>query len=98
MMTRDWNSTSCVWTKPTSSFLARTVDNQDRVASTLEEVETPGFTVYDLPTYRRIDQSLVTAGIENLTDKFDREHIDCRSGLGVFRPGIGFYVGCEVTY
>ncbi|TWT91881.1 TonB-dependent receptor domain-containing protein [Neorhodopirellula pilleata] len=77
---------------------ARIVDNQDRVASTLQEIETPGFTVYDIRTYQRLGALLVTSGFENVTDKFYREHIDYRSGLGVFRPGFGFYVGAELTY
>jgi len=77
---------------------ARIVDNQDRVASTLQEVATPGFTVYDIRTYGRLGGLLVTSGFENVTDKFYREHIDYRSGLGVFRPGFGFYVGAELVY
>ncbi|MCC9645345.1 TonB-dependent receptor [Rhodopirellula sp. JC740] len=77
---------------------ARIVDNQDRVATTLQEIETPGFTVYDIRTYRRFGSLLVTSGFENVTDKFYREHIDYRSGLGVYRPGFGFYVGAELTY
>jgi hypothetical protein len=76
-------------------FLARVVDNQDRVAATLGEVPTPGFTTYDLRGYRRFGDILLTGGVENLSDKFYREHIDYRSGLGVFRPGIGAYVGLE---
>ncbi|QDV65719.1 TonB-dependent receptor [Crateriforma conspicua] len=79
-------------------FLTRIVDNQDRIADSLEEIETPGFTVYNLRTYARFNQWLVTAGVENLSDKFYREHIDYRSGLGVFRPGIGFYAGAQVNY
>ena len=79
-------------------FLARVVDNQDRVASTLEEIETPGFTVYNMRAYRRFGSLLLTSGVENLTNKFYREHIDYRTGLGVFRPGIGFYFGAEVNY
>lgn len=79
-------------------LMARIVDNQDRIAKTLEEVETPGFTTYNIRTYRRMNQWLVTAGFENLTDKFYREHIDYRSGLGVFRPGMSFYTGAELTY
>jgi iron complex outermembrane receptor protein len=79
-------------------FMARIVDNQDRIAKTLEEVETPGFTVYNLRSYRRWNQWLLTGGVENLTDKFYREHIDYRSGIGVFRPGIGFYTGAELQY
>ncbi|GAB5516278.1 TonB-dependent receptor [Rhodopirellula baltica] len=77
---------------------ARIVDNQDRVATTLQEVETPGFTTYDIRTYRRLGSLLVTSGFENVTDKFYREHIDYRSGLGVFRPGFGFYLGAELVY
>lgn len=77
---------------------ARIVDRQDRVATTLQEVETPGFTVYDIRGYRRFGQMLVTSGFENFTDKFYREHIDYRSGLGVFRPGFAFYIGGELTY
>lgn len=76
----------------------RIVDNQDRVATTLQEVETPGFTTYDIRTYRRLGSLLVTSGFENVTDKFYREHIDYPSGLGVYRPGFGFYVGAELTY
>ena len=76
-------------------FLARVVDNQDRVAESLDEEPTPGFTTYDLRGYARKGNLLMTAGVENLSDKFYQEHIDYRSGLGVFRPGIGGYVGAE---
>ncbi|MCA9141131.1 MAG: TonB-dependent receptor, partial [Planctomycetales bacterium] len=79
-------------------FFARVVDNQDRVAATLEEIATPGFTVYNIRSYLRYGSLLVTSGIENVTDKFYREHIDYRSGLGVYQPGIGFYTGAELTY
>lgn len=76
-------------------FMARVVDNQDRIAETLGEIATPGFTTYDLRGYRRFGGWLLTGGVENLTNKFYREHIDYRSGLGVYRPGIGAYVGVE---
>ncbi|WP_235034259.1 TonB-dependent receptor domain-containing protein [Roseiconus lacunae] len=79
-------------------LLARIVDNQDRVAKTLEELPTPGFTTYDVRAYWLIDQWLFTSGIENFTDKFYQEHIDYRSGRGVYRPGISFYFGTEVQY
>ncbi len=79
-------------------FAARIVDNQGRVASTLEEIATPGFTVYDIRSYRRLNRLLLTSGFENLTNKFYREHIDYRSGRGVFRPGFAFYVGAELRY
>jgi len=51
-------------------WMARVVDNQDRVATTLEEIATPGFTTYNFRTYRRIDLWLLTDGIENFTDEF----------------------------
>ncbi|MCA9050493.1 MAG: TonB-dependent receptor [Planctomycetaceae bacterium] len=77
---------------------ARVVDNQDRIAASLEEVQTPGFTTYDVRFYRRFGAWLFTSGIENLTNKYYQEHLDYRSGLGVFRPGINYYAGLEVTY
>ena len=77
---------------------ARIVDNQDRVALSLEEIETPGFTTYDIRFYKRQGAILLTAGCENFTDKYYREHLDYRSGLGVYRPGINFYSGAELFY
>lgn len=77
---------------------ARVVDDQSRIAATLEEIATPGFTTYDIRAYKRTGRWLLTGGVENLTNKFYREHIDYRSGFGVFRPGINFYTGAEVSY
>lgn len=77
---------------------ARIVDDQSLVATTLEEVKTPGFTTYDIRTYVREGNWLLTSGFKNLTNKFYREHIDYRSGRGVFRPGFSFYTGLERTY
>ncbi len=79
-------------------FSARVVDNQDRVAESLDEEPTPGFTTYDIRGYRWMGPVLLTGGVENLTDKFYQEHIDYRSGLGVFRPGISGYFGSEWRY
>ena len=78
---------------------ARMVDNQDRFASSLFERGTPGFTVWDVRGYWQVqDNFSLTAGVENFTDKFYREHLDYRAGLGVFQPGINFYFGAETTY
>ncbi len=78
---------------------ARIVDDQDRVARTLGELTTPGFTTWDLRSFRKIGKSTVLiAGVENLFDKFYFEHLDYRAGLGVFRPGINYYFGTEVSY
>lgn len=79
-------------------FMARVVDNQDRVAATLQESATPGFTTYDIRTYHRVNQWLLTAGVENLTDKFYQEHIDFRPGRGVYRQGVAYYFGSELHY
>ena len=80
-------------------FAARIVDDQDRVARTLGERPTPGFTLYDLRSFWRVRRDIVlTAGVENLTDKFYREHLDYRTGRSVFQPGISFYFGSEIFY
>jgi outer membrane receptor protein involved in Fe transport len=78
---------------------ARVVDNQDRVAASLLERQTPGFTTWDLRGYWRADEGLLlVAGVENFTDKHYREHLDLRTGRGVFQPGASFYMGMELTY
>lgn len=80
-------------------FEARIVDNQDRVAVSLKEQETPGFTVFNLRSYWRAQENLLLiAGVENFTDKFYREHLDYRTGRGVFQPGINFYFSAEMTW
>ncbi len=81
---------------------ARIVDDQDRVAASLLETPTPGFTVWDLRgTYRATDSCLLVAGVENFTNKNFREHLDFRSlngGFRVLQPGANFYFGSEVKY
>jgi outer membrane receptor protein involved in Fe transport len=78
---------------------ARMVAPQNRVASALGEVRTPGFTVFDIRSYWQIRKGiLLTAGIENMFDRFYREHLDLRTGLGVYQPGIQPYLGLELRY
>ena len=78
---------------------ARIVDKQDRIAASLEEVATPGFTVWDIRSYWKLtDNVLALSGVENLTDKFYQEHLDYRSGFGVFRRGVSYYAGIDVSY
>ncbi len=82
---------------------ARIVDNQDRVATSLFESATPGFTVWDLRgTYQpnRFRGLTLVSGLENFTDKNYREHLDFRSftGTGIFQPGINAYVGADWLY
>ncbi len=78
---------------------ARLVDNQDLVAATLYEAETPGFTVWNARGYWRACENLTMfAGVENFTDRFYQEHLDYRSGRGVYRPGLNFYFLTEFIY
>ena len=78
---------------------ARIVDNQDRVATSLLEIPTPGFTIWNLRGFwRPYDDFTIIAGVENFGNKYYREHLDYRSGLGVFQPGTNFYVSTELTY
>lgn len=78
---------------------ARIVDNQDRVASSLFEVATPGFTIWNLRGFwRPYEDFTIIAGVENFGNKYYREHLDYRSGLGVYQPGTNFYCSTELTY
>lgn len=80
---------------------ARIVNSQNRVASTLGETRTPGFTVWDLRSFWEVgDNVTLVAGVENFTDTDYREHFDFRSlnGLSIRQPGVNFYFGSEVTY
>jgi len=80
---------------------ARIVDNQDRVATSLKELTTPGFTTLDFRGYWQVtDQLLLIGGVENFTDKNYREHFDPRPqlGLNTLQPGISFYFSSELTY
>lgn len=78
---------------------ARIVDAQDRVASSLLEQESAGFTTYDLRSFWQATHGLLlVAGVENFTDNDYHEHLDLRTGHGVFQPGVNFYFGLELNY
>lgn len=80
-------------------FTARIVDNQDRVASSLSEQETAGYTTYDLRAFLRpADNVTLVVGVENFTDKQYRTHFDPRHLAQVFQPGANFFFGSEITY
>ncbi len=85
-----------------AELTARMVHGQDRVATSLLETPTAGFTTWDLRGYwRPKDALLVVAGVENFTNRTYREHLDFISQNGlvqVFRPGVNFYTGCELKY
>lgn len=81
---------------------ARIVDAQDRVAATLREQPTAGYTVYDVRAYALLFENLTaTAGVLNFTDKNYRTYYDTRAvagGLDLYRPGISFYFGGQLEY
>lgn len=78
---------------------SRFVASQNQVASSLLETRSSGFAVYDVRSFWKARQGLlVTAGVENVFDRNYREHLDLRTGLGVFQPGINGYFGVEMRY
>ncbi|HKB41370.1 MAG TPA: TonB-dependent receptor, partial [Gemmataceae bacterium] len=80
-------------------FLARSVMGQNLVATSLSELPTSGFTIFDVRAFWQMsDQVLLTGGVENIGDKFYREHLDPRSGDQLFRPGTNAYAALEVKY
>jgi outer membrane receptor protein involved in Fe transport len=80
-------------------LLARCVNGQGRVASSLLEQPTAGFTVWNLRGNWQATEALhVIAGVENFTNREYREHLDLRTGRGVYQPGVNFYVGSELRY
>jgi outer membrane receptor protein involved in Fe transport len=80
----------------------RLVNHQELVATSLLEVPTAGFTIWDVRGYWQVnDNLLLTAGVENIGDKFYREHLDPRAGFPtdlMFRPGTSAYVGVQLSY
>jgi outer membrane receptor protein involved in Fe transport len=75
------------------------VAGQNRVAESLGEVPTPGFTIFNVRGFWRVNKAvLLTAGVENLGNRLYREALDLRTGLGVFQPGVDFYFGAQVSY
>jgi outer membrane receptor protein involved in Fe transport len=75
------------------------VNDENRVASSLFEFTTPGYTIWNIRGFWQARENVtVIAGVENLGDKFYRQHLDFRPGRGVFQPGFNAYVSTEVTY
>ncbi len=72
---------------------------QHRVAESLGELPTSGYTVWDLRSFWQPNKFILfTAGIENLFDKNYRDHLDLLTGLSVFQPGITPYMGIQLKY
>lgn len=60
---------------------ARIVMAQGRIAASLQEQKTPGFTTFDIRTFWQANKNLLlTAGVENFLDRNYREHLDLRTG------------------
>ena len=81
----------------------RIVDDQERVAASLLESATPGFTTWNLSGFLRPSERLtIVGGVENFTNKQYQEHLDYRSrnplALSTFRAGVTFYCGAELNY
>jgi iron complex outermembrane recepter protein len=81
-------------------YYARVVAVQDEFASSLGEQRTGGFVVHNVRAYWQArDNLLLLAGVENLGNLNYREALDLRTPpIGVFQPGINFYVGMKVSY
>jgi len=80
---------------------SRLVDDQKRVAHSLLESTSPGFTVFDLSAYYRHKENVTFwFGAHNFTNRHYREHLDFRSpsGSSVYQPGSSFFVSMETTY
>lgn len=78
---------------------ARSVMTQGLYAASLQELPTGGFTTVDIRALWQVTNSwLVTAGVENVGDRFYREHLDSRQGDLFYRPGTSFYFGTQVMY
>ncbi len=88
----------------------RIVNGQNAIATSLGEVRTPGFTTIDLRGFYQVSKNfLITGGVENLGDRFYREHLDPiasvllqqNTGVAVpllYRPGTNFFLNTQLTY
>jgi len=80
-------------------FTARSVMGQHEVATSLNEIPSSGFTVFDIRGFWQVTPNfLVVSGVENLGDKFYREHLDPLFGNLLFRPGVNYYLTLQLTY
>ena len=62
---------------------------QDRVAESIGELETPGWSVLNLRASTELAGSQLTFGVENLFDELYRAHLDPYT---LYRPGRNFFV------
>jgi outer membrane receptor protein involved in Fe transport len=80
-------------------FLSRIVMGQNLIAASLGELPTSGFTIFDVRGFWQVnDILLLSGGVENIGNKFYREHLDRRAGDQLFRPGTNVYLAAELSY
>ena len=80
-------------------YFVRMVAAQNLFAGSLGEAQTGGFGVHNIRAYWQATKSvLLLAGVENIGNLQYREHLDLRTGSGVFQPGINFYFGVKANY
>lgn len=87
-------------------FISRIVNGQRRAAGYVGELQTGGFATFDIRGFARITDSIsFISGVENLTNRNYREHLDSRDDFtrafgndGVFRPGVNYYSGIISEY
>ncbi|HMP15975.1 MAG TPA: TonB-dependent receptor, partial [Gemmatales bacterium] len=78
---------------------ARIVGAQNRVATSIGELPTSSFTVYNVRGNWQVNETWnISGGIENVFDRFYREHLDIITGAGVFQPGRNYYVVVEMRF
>jgi len=85
----------------TVELSARMVAGQQNAATSLEQVTSEGFTVFNIRSYWQVrDNLLLTAGIDNVGNRNYQEAFDLRDGVfgGVYQPGFNFYIGFRWTY
>lgn len=99
---RFFNSAEDKWS---FEFLGRFVNGQNFVADSLNEVPTPGYSVFDLRGYYRVNDSFrLTSSIENLFDRSYTQHgsLAVVDTLGqrsfVKEPGTTLRLGAELRY
>jgi iron complex outermembrane recepter protein len=82
-----------------TEFATHIVAAQNEVATSLDELPSAGYTLFDVRAYWRYSNNLLlTAGIENIGNTAYREALDLRTGTGVFQPGRNYYFGARLTY
>lgn len=92
---------SVLWYEPVDNrygaeFVAWVVDNQDRVASSLFEIPTPGFAKFDARGYVQVTGTIrTTIGLENIGDRNYLEHLSVHNPR-VLEPGFNFYMATQI--